>query len=117
MPSGAHLSFYLRTGTIRIHRSTIRAIGNPSFVRFLISNDGTTLLVQSYPRKDFRSFRVPVTFADENGRVQIYSKGLCDAFINRFRWKEELSYCVPGKSFPAQGVAAFDLSRAEVIHG
>lgn len=117
MRSGTHISFYLRGGTIHIHRSTIRALDNPQFVRFLISDDGTTLLVQSYYKKDFRSFRVPESTNDEIGRVQIHSKGLCGVFMKRFGWKEELSYRIPGKPFPTQGVAAFDLTRAEVIHG
>lgn len=116
MRSGAHISFYLRVGTIHIHRSTIRTLGNPPFVRFLISNDGSTLLVQAYHKKDFRSFRVPETINDEIGRVQIHSKGLCSVFMKRFSWRDDLSYRIPGKPFPAQGVAAFDLARAEVIH-
>lgn len=117
MRSGTHISFYLRVGTIHIHRSTIRALGNPAFIRFLISDDGTTLLVQSYHKKDFRSFRVPESINDEIGRVQIHSKGLCAVFVKRFGWQPDLSYRIPGKPFPAQGVAAFDLTRADAIHG
>lgn len=117
MRSGARISFYLRGGTIHIHRSTIRALGSPSFIRFLISEDGATLLVQAYHKKDFQSFRVPAVLNDEIGRVQIHSKGLCAVFIKQFGWNSDSSYRIPGKPIPTQGVAAFDLTRADVIHG
>lgn len=112
MRDSSHISFYLRSTTIHIHRSTIRSLGNPHFIRFLISKDEKTLLVQTYPKKDFQSFRVPKPLTDEIGRVQIHSKGFCQLIQRRLGWDETCSYRIPGKSYLGQGVAAFDLEKA-----
>lgn len=112
MREDSHISFYLRNGTIHIHRSTIRALGNPPFIRFLINSDNTELLVQAYVQKDFHSFRVPKPLNDEIGRVQIHSKGLCRMIETRLGWNGSCSYRIPGKPYPRQGVAAFDLTKA-----
>lgn len=117
MRSGTHISFYLRLGTIHIHHTTIRNLGNPAFIRFLISDDGNTMLVQSFDKKTFQSFRVPGYPSDQLGKVQIHSKGFCDMMVRRFGWDPEMSYRIPGKPYPTQSVAAFDLSKADAIHG
>lgn len=112
MRDGSHISFYLRSATIHVHRSTIRSLGNPPFIRFLISEDGRTLLVQAYTKKDFQSFRIPQPINDEIGRVQIHSKRLCELLQLRLGWDGKCSYRIPGKPYPGQGVAAFDLTKA-----
>ena len=75
------------------------------------------MLVQSFDKKTFQSFRVPGYPSDQLGKVQIHSKGFCDMMVRRFGWDPEMSYRIPGKPYPSQSVAAFDLSKADAIHG
>ncbi|MPN38430.1 hypothetical protein SDC9_185954 [bioreactor metagenome] len=115
MKSNVCISFYMRSGTVRIHRSTLKCIADPVFVRFLVSDDKKVFAVQSYEKKDFRSFRIYQNQANKTDKVEIYSKGLCNSLSRIAGWASIGSYRVYGKVFPAQGVAVFDLTSYEVI--
>ena len=51
------ISFYLRTGRIHIFTDAIRTIGEPSFIRFLLNQDGTSMIIEPYHTKEFQSIK------------------------------------------------------------
>ena len=114
MPSDTYISFYLSTSRIHIFRSTIKEIGNPKFIRFLVKDDGKSMIMEAYHKKDFHSHRVP---KDSNGHweMEIRSLPLCTLLQNRLNWKSGQSYRIPGKTYSQQGLAVFDLTAAEQI--
>lgn len=52
-----YISFYNKTGEIRIFKRAIRAIGKPSFIRFLLHQEKRMLLIEPYEKISFTSFR------------------------------------------------------------
>ena len=115
MPTDTFRSFYLTTSRIHIFRSTIKEIGNPKFIRFLVKEDGPCMIVEAYHKKDFQSHRVPKETADGYREMEVRSLPLCSLLKNRLGWEDGKSYRIPGKTYPQQRLAMFDLTAAEMI--
>ena len=115
MPSDTYISFYLSTSRIHIFRSTIKDIGNPKFIRFLVKEDGKSMIMEAYYKKDFQSHRVPKVSDNSRWEMEIRSLPLCTLIQNRLNWKTGQSYRIPGKTYPQQRLAVFDLTAAEQI--
>lgn len=111
------ISFYGKTGNIRIFKKAVRAIGLPKFIRFRINEDATSLLLEPFDRISLTSFRVPANLNDEVGNMDVYSKSLIDLLSQRLGWELGRSYRVPGKVLPQQGVVLYDLTQAQEIPG
>ena len=92
----AYVSFYMRSNTIRIFKSTIRAMGTPKFIRLRIHETEGTMIIEPYDRITFSSFRVPFPLNDSKEGMDIHSK----RFIRMLRrscggiWSEHIG--LPG---------------------
>lgn len=108
-----YISFYLSSFRIHVFKKTIADIGDPKYIRFLIKDEGPSMIMEAYDKKDFRSHRVIPK--KDGGGMEINSCPLCTLLKNRLGWEEGKSYRVPGKTYPAQHLAVFDLTAAEQI--
>ena len=119
MGDGTYISFYLRHNTMRVFVKAVREINRPRFVRFLVNGDEMMMVMQSYHKKDFVSFKVPESiYGHENGSsaaFQIYSKAFCSVLAKRLGWNESCSYRIPGVIYPQQRLVRFDLKKAVPI--
>ena len=115
MQSETYISFYLSTSRIHIFRSTLRDIDNPKFIRFLVKEDGQSMIMEAYHKKDFRSHRVPKPNDNKEWKMEVRSLPLCTLLQNKLNWTDGRSYRIPGKVYPQQRLAVFDLSAAEQI--
>lgn len=114
MPNDTYLSFYLSTSRLHIFSKTIIEIGNPKFICFLVKEDGQSMIMEAYHKKDFQSHRVPKR-AEGKWEMEVRSLPLCGLLKNRLNWEDGKSYRIPGKTYPKQRLAVFDLSAAEQI--
>lgn len=112
-----HISFYLRKYRIHIHRDMLTGLGCPQRICFMVSDDGQSLLVLPYEKRDLRSHRVPakVYGANRHGGMEISSMGLCQIISRLHGWSIAASYRIPGKVLKEQKIAVFDLSKAVEI--
>ena len=115
MAESTYISFYSKTGCIRIFKASVRAIGLPKFIRFRINEDATSLLLEPFDRISLTSFRVPANLNEEEGNMEVYSKGFIHGLSQRLGWERGRSYRVPGKVLPQQGVVLYDLTQAQEI--
>jgi len=115
MENNTYISFYLNDSTIRIFKKTVRAIGTPPFLQFLIHPDGRSMVMQPCETRSFTTIRVPKNVYSDNGKTQAYSKGLCRLLANKLNWDINCSYRIPGRLIPHQQIVVFDLSQATVI--
>ena len=115
MENNTYISFYLNGSTIRIFKKTVRAIGTPPFLQFLIHPDGRSMVMQPCDTRSFTTIRVPKNVYSDNGKTQAYSKGLCRLLANKLNWDINCSYRIPGRLIPHQQIVVFDLSQATVI--
>ena len=113
------VSFYLSGGRVHIKADAVRGIGEPSFVRFLIAEDGKSMLMTPYNRKVFASMRVPTCMYEKTGQraqMEIKCAPLCRYLAARLGWNNISTYRVPGKVLPQQKMVLFDLTKAYSIH-
>ena len=115
MPTDTYISFYLRGSKIHVFRKTLAELGNPQFVRFRIHEDGNSMVMEAYSKKDFQSHRVPKKNR-EGWSLEIHSKPLCRIMMKHLNRNETQSYRIPGVAYPSQRIAVFDLTAAVMIN-
>ena len=110
-----YISFYLRSNRIHVFTNALREIGEPSRICFLIGENGHSLLMTPYRKRDFRSHHVPRDVYNGCDSMEISSMKLCRIIAFIHKWDIGHSYRVPGKIFPEEQVVIFNLDSAEVI--
>ena len=110
-----YISFYLNENKIHVFCDSVRAIGEPTYVRFLLNKDGTSMIMEPYDKKEFQSMRVPKAVYNKSGRMDFRSTGFCRLLSQRFGWERTHSYRIPGKIITKQRLVLFDLTRAVKI--
>ncbi len=108
------ISFYKDRGEIRIHHSTILALGDPYFIRFLLNTDKGCLAIQRVEKKEKDSFTVP-EYKAENWVFRIYSERMIEILWKQFNWDKEKTYRCCGVLYPQNSLVEFDLKKAEII--
>ena len=111
----AYVSFYMRSNTIRIFKSTIRAMGTPKFIRLRIHETEGTMIIEPYDRITFSSFRVPFPLNDSKEGMDIHSKRFIRIVAAPMRWDMERTYRVAGELYKEQRIVKFDLEQAVKI--
>lgn len=110
-----HISFYLKINRIHIFVDSLRGLGSPSRICFMIEASGETLMIAPYEKRDFKSHSVPPDVYNGAGGMEISSMRLCRIIADLHHWDLNRSYRVPGKIHKEQKVAIFSLRAAEMI--
>lgn len=108
-----HLSFYLRNNRIHVFVEALRGIGSPQFICFLMGDNGTSLVLAPYDKKDFHSHRVPQSVYRGKNSLELTSIRLCKMLAANFQWNANMSYRVPGTIIERQKIVVFDLTNAQ----
>lgn len=110
-----YISFYLKTNCIHVYMSTLRKLGNPKRICLMIGENGKSLLVAPYKRKDFKSHGVPASVYTGSYLLHIYSIRLCNLLAASHSWNSNCSYRVHGRYIAEYNVTEFHLTDAEII--
>lgn len=116
MADNTYISLYGKSGKIHIFKDTIRAIGQPRFVRFRINPDGR-LLLEPYNRITLTSFRVPKNLDDIDAQMEVSTTALIRVIYREFGFNPSKSYRINGVVYESHQVAVFDISTATPITG
>ena len=81
----------------------------------MIGENGNTLLLLPYAKRDFKSHHVPEVVYNGGGGMEVCSIRLCMIMARIHRWSDGLSYRIPGMIYPSLAVVLFDLKQAELI--
>ena len=110
-----YISFYLRNNRIHVFVDALRGIGSPKYVCFMISDDGNTLILAPYQKKDFHSHRVPPDVYHGVASLNLTSIRLCQILTAEFGWDSSKSYRISGKLDENRKIVVFDLRFASKI--
>ena len=110
-----YISFYLRYNRIHVFTNALREIGEPSRICFMIGENGHSLLMVPYKKRDFRSHYVPRDVYSGCDSMEINSMKLCRIIAFIHNWDVRKSYRVPGRIFPDEQVVIFNLDGASII--
>ena len=108
-----YISFYLRNDRIHIFVEALRGIGSPQYICFLMGNNGDSLVLAPYDKKDFHSHRVPQSVYRGKKSLELASIRLCKMLTASFDWDANMSYRVPGTIIEQQKIVIFDLKNAQ----
>ena len=109
----SRLSFSLKRRRVLIHRSTLRALGMPQNIRFLLNKKKVRVAVQCCEAIDRDFFAVPDLKPSET--FEISSINFLKMVYRLAKWDEDRSYRVSGTLFRVNRLAEFDLNNAEAI--
>ncbi len=117
MNNKTYISFYLKSNTVRVFTSSVRKIGSPKYVRFLINPKTNRMIMSSYDKKEFTSFRVSrkVLSDSKYSSLRIRSMRFCRLLANQFGWDVNKSYRIPGLVILNQELVVYDLTGAKEI--
>ena len=78
-----------------IFADTLRRIGSPKRICFLIAEDGRTMLLRAHRKRDLQSHKVPGDVYSGGRSLEISSQKLCQILAELHGWNMERSYRVP----------------------
>ena len=107
------VSFSLKRRRVLIHRTTLRALSNPTNIRFLMNTKDKKVAVQSCEAIDRDNFVVP----DFNAvsQFEITSVNFLQIIYKLAKWDEDKSYRIEGQAFARNRLVEFDLTKAATI--
>lgn len=107
------ISFSKKRGEIVIFRSTILALSEPDYIRFLMNMEKGCLAVQACDKKTLDCFRVP-SYDPKDWIFRIYSDMMQRMLWSRCGW-EDYTYRVSGVLHSEYNLVEFDLNTAERV--
>lgn len=110
--SGNIISFDLKKYRIRIHKSTIHALGDPKYIHFLVNPSKRTIAIRAYsgttPGKD--AHRIKQSLMDSDNSYEIYSRYFV---MNLCRivgiLEPDYGYRISGVIVPSEKMAVYSL--------
>jgi len=108
----AYISFYLKSGSILIFKSSIERLDCPDYIKFMVHQNGKSMLMIPYDKKCLTSFKTAKRSWKTGKSIIVHSKKFCEILAYRLGWDTDYSYRVPGKFDSELGAMVFDLSKA-----
>lgn len=108
------VSFSLKWNRTLVHRSTLRVLGHPKYIRFLYNRLNNHIAIQACAFDEKDSVRVNIDWRDKDS-FEVKSQGLA-ILVKKFSgWDEERSYRVYGIYQQQYDLVDYDLNTAVII--
>lgn len=109
------LSFSFKRGRTLIYHATIRELGDPEYIRFLLNKKEKTVAIQCCEAIDKDRFKVPAFPKDRKFQYEIYSISFISMVYKLAGWQIGKNYRMHGYSVPKYRLIIFELAGAEQI--
>ena len=102
---------------IRLYKHTLRVLGDPEYIQFLINPDIQKIAVRGSVATDFSSQKIYWTVLKDNRQCcEFYSKCFLKAIqLHFFEPDDKHTYRIVGEYSVGRNTVIFDLSRSEAI--
>lgn len=101
-----------RKKRIRIHRSTLKLLGNPKYIQILINPERTSLAIRRCEKGDRLALKLPGRKSDS---CELYSTNLVSLFYDICsKWDIQAQYRLIGKISGGGSLACFRLQESEL---
>lgn len=108
----------LKKYRIRIHRNTLRSIGNPDHVLLLVNPEERTLAILRCEHSDPRAHRITAASLEDRKTVELYSRSLIKSLRDVCSgWQDSTTYRLYGEIIPHEGMARFHMSIGVSVDG
>ena len=111
------LTIDLKKKRLRLYKQSLKAIGNPEYVQFLVDPVTHKLVIRSSDEKDWCAQRIYWTILNDKGQCcEFYSKDLLEMMRLHFFPSDKLrSYRVSGATANRKSLIVFDLNESVPI--
>ena len=107
------VSVSCKFGRIQIYDSTLSAIGNPEYFKFLFDDGRSKIAIKACEMNEEGAFKSHKT------KKGIESYIHCTYFVSflydRYHWKKNSAYLLAGRFYAAQNVVEFDINEAVTL--
>lgn len=106
----------LKKFRIRIHKNTIRSIGNPKHVLLLVNPEERILAVIGSDSSDSRAHKIAQLSSKQNS-IELYSRSLVKNLHKLCNyWQDNQSYRIYGEIITNKGVAQFHMDESVLLN-
>ncbi len=106
----------LKKSRIRIHKNTLRAIGNPGYVLLMVNPENRTLAVLGSDSTDPRAHKITLTAVNQKS-IELYSRSLVrNLRVLCSEWQNNQSYRLYGEIISNEGVAQFHMDKSVLLN-
>ena len=109
------ISFSMKRRRVLIYRCTLRALGMPKNLRFLLNMKKKRVAVQACEAIDRDSFKVPEFNLGSKDQYEITSQNFLNIIYKTAEWDREKTYRMSGTVYPENRLVEFDLKNVEEI--
>ena len=108
--------FDIHRYVIRIHRTTIKALGNPKFILFLVNPTDKSFAIIPTNTDDKKGHRLNYDTMKKGHSCELYSRPLIKSIYSLFpEWNTGEKYIIDGKFVRAKNIAYFDMNTAKPL--
>lgn len=109
------LSFSLRCGKTLIYHATIKALGDPEYIRFLIDTKNKRMALQVCNKKLPESFKVPQCEQDK-WDFTVCGQAMLKIIWDCCGWDRDKTYRIEGNVIENHDLVEFDLRQATICN-
>lgn len=109
------ISFSMNRGRVLIYRCTLRSLGVPKNIRFLLNVKKKRIAVQVCEAIDRDSFKVPEFEKGGKDQYEISSKSFLKIVYRIAGWNAEGTYRITGEVYPENRLVEFAFGDAVAI--
>ena len=106
----------LKKCRIRIHRNTMKVLGDPSYVMLLVNPEERSIALYSSDATEKRAHKIPGPRKDGRQEYEFYSRSLVGSLSRlNAHWHEPRKYRMNGEFVANEGIVVFRMDQAEQI--
>lgn len=109
------LSFSMKRRRVLIYRSTLRCLGMPKNIRFLLNIKKKKIAVQVCEAIDRDCFKIPMIKDGSKEPFEITSINFINMIYKAAGWDSESTYRIFGRAYPDNRLVEFVFDDAEII--
>ena len=108
------ISFSMQRRRILVYHDTLRALGEPSYIRFLLNKDARRLALQAC-RYGENGYHEVGEYKNDRWSFEINSMDLVRLLRKICGWRQDCTYRVIGTVIQQHQLVEFDLNMAEPV--
>lgn len=109
------ISLDFRHGRIRVHKVTLKLLGEPSNILLLVNPDSKTICITVGSPDDASSHRIASQKQKNHSYYELHSKSLLETLEQCWTWNKQANYRITGRLSAQSQMALFKLEDSVCI--
>lgn len=110
-----HITLDFKQDRIRIHKNTLKLLGSPNFIRFLVNPVDKVIAIQVSDAEDSRAHRSSRKRLKPNQSYELRSRNFMQQLIKCGTWDTQKTYRLDGTMVVGGQIAKFNIADSICI--